>query len=203
MRPSSKTKVIGLAGGVGCGKTTALSIWERDYGAKILIADELGHLLTEPGYPAYEEIRQQFGGGVVLSDGRLDRGRLAEIVYADRKRLEMLNGIVHPRVREEIRKRLELWQGEPLIVLETAILFETGCDSFCDEVWGILTEREIRIERLKQLRGYTREKAEAVMAQQMSDEELRRRCHRVLENNGNLKNLKETIRNMTDLYIFC
>ena len=182
MRPSSKTKVIGLAGGVGCGKTTALSIWERDYGAKILIADELVH---------------------VLLDGRLDRGRLAEIVYADRKRLEMLNGIVHPRVREEIRKRLELWQGEPLIVLETAILFETGCDSFCDEVWGILTEREIRIERLKQLRGYTREKAEAVMAQQMSDEELRRRCHRVLENNGNLKNLKETIRNMTDLYIFC
>lgn len=193
--------VIGITGGVGCGKSTVMALLQEEYGAKILIADEIGHLVMEKGRPAYDEIRRTFGGGVIKQDGSIDREALSGIVYGDEEKLALLNGIVHPRVREEIRTKLLAWKEEPLIVLETAILFETGCDTLCDEVWAVVTGREIRIERLISSRGYTREKAESIMAKQLGEEQFLERCGRIIQNNGDLEMLKQQLRELMTHYI--
>lgn len=203
MRQNRKGKVIGLTGGVGCGKSTALSILQRDFGAKLIMADDLGHMVMETGHPAYEEICRHFGGGVLAEDGTLDRGALAQAVYSDRERLAVLNGIIHPYVLEEIKKKLDLWRAEPFVVIETAIMFETGCDKLCDEVWAVLADREVRIGRLMQSRGYTRQRAEAIMARQMDDGQFRVRCSRIIENNGDREQLKNRLKKLMDLYILC
>lgn len=82
---------------------------------------------------------------------------------------------------------------EPFIVLETALLFETGCDSICDSIWGIEAEKEVRIRRLMQSRGYTREKAEGIMKKQLSETEFRNRCDEMIENSGTPEQLRERL----------
>ena len=186
--------VIGITGGVGCGKSTAVDIMRETYGARTLIADNLGHEAMEPGTAAYGEILRVFGDEVVLPDGEIDRGRLAEIIYADDAKREQLNGIIHPFVKERIRERMREWEDEPLVVLETAILFETGCETLCDEVWGVLADRDVRIGRLVRTRGYSEEKAVSIMEKQMGDEEFIRRCHRILYNNGSVEELEDQIK---------
>lgn len=188
--------VIGITGGVGCGKSTVMKLLEEQYNAKLLVADELGHQLMEPGTPVYDQIRQAFGDDLVQEDGYLNRKLLAERIYEDDREREKLNGIIHPGVKEIIRQKLEKWKKEPLVCLETAILFETGCDEFCDAVWCVLTHREIRIRRLMESRGYSREKAEAIMKVQLSDEEWIRRCDESIENNGDVHKLSERLQEL-------
>lgn len=185
--------VLGITGGVGCGKSTVMDILENQYHAHVLIADDMGHEVMKKGETAYGRICEEFGMQILDEEGEIDRGKLASIVYGDPDRLRKLNEIVHPCVKEKIRQKLLLWQKEPLVVLETAILFETNCDELCDCVWGVLTDAEVRIPRLIQSRGYTREKAESIMEQQLSDEAYRKRCDAVVENNGDMNKLKEQI----------
>ena len=91
---------VGLTGGLGSGKSTVATIL-RELGAEVIEADELGRTLMEPGHSVYDEIVAEFGSQVVLSDGRINRPRLAELVFSAqdaRSRLDDLNGIVHPAV---------------------------------------------------------------------------------------------------------
>lgn len=188
--------VIGITGGVGCGKSTVINILQQEYGAKILIADDMGHLVMEKGHPAYDEICRRFGDDILNPDGAVNREALSEIVYRDGEKLAVLNSIIHPYVKEEIRKKLFIWKDEPLVVLETAILFETGCDALCDEVWAVFTGREVRIARLISSRGYTRKKAEDIMAKQLGEEQLRERCDRIIQNDGEQELLEVQIREL-------
>lgn len=188
--------VIGITGGIGCGKSTVMNLLEERYHAKLIIADELGHQALERGTTVYERIRKTFGQDLIRPDGSVDRDLLAERVYADSEKREMLNYIVHPYVRDRIREKLEQWKREPLVCLETAILFETGCDRFCDMVWGIFTERECRISRLMHSRGYPREKAEAIMDAQLPEEKWREKCDIMIENNGNMNKLEERLQEL-------
>lgn len=181
--------VVGLTGGVGSGKSVAMSLLSREFGAKLLIADDIGHRALEPNTLAYERIRNRFGAEYFTEDGEVDRNRLAALVYADGKKRAVLNDIVHPYVLGEIRKKLAEWREEPLVAIETAILFETECDKLCDQVWWIDADREVRIRRLMVSRGYSRERAEAIMSAQLPEEEWLHRCHFRIENNGDEKNL--------------
>lgn len=185
--------VIGMAGGVGSGKSTVLAMIREHYDVQICMADELGHRAMEQGTAAYEGIVKEFGRSALREDGTVDRNALAEIVYGDGRRLAILNGIVHPYVRQEIQRRIRQCPPEEVFVLESAILFEAGCDVLCDEVWGVLTEDEIRIRRLMEGRGYSREKAAGIMKCQMSNRELAGRCDRILVNDGDTDELLRQI----------
>ncbi len=188
--------VIGITGGVGCGKSTVMELLEKKFHARLLVADELGHRVMEPGTQAYEQIVKDFGEDLILGDGQLDRKLLAERIYGEDEKREKLNAIIHPCVKGCIQQMLAEWKEEPLICLETALLFETGCDKFCDTVWGIFTDREIRIQRLMEARGYTRKKAEAIMSVQLSDAEWGRRCDVCIENNGDLQKLEDKLQEL-------
>lgn len=194
--------VIGLTGGVGCGKSTVIACLEQDFHAKILMADEIGHRAMEPGTSCYDQIVQLFGKCCVTEDGEIDRNAVAARMYASDELREQLNGIIHPYVKNEIRKKLMEWSDEPLIVVETAILFESGCDEICDEVWGVLTSGEIRIQRLMDSRNYSVEKCQAIMKKQLSDDEFERRCKRIIRNDGDMQELRNQLKELLHNYGF-
>ncbi len=181
--------IIGITGGIGAGKSTVLSVLEKNFGARTIMADEIGHRALLPGTGVCEQIREIFGEDFLKEDGSANRDALAKEVYSDDAKRQRLNELIHPFVLDEIRRQLKAWQGEPLIVLETAILFETGCDKLCDAVWGVVADKEIRIQRLIRSRGYSREKAEVIMSKQLSDEQWSERCDRLIDNNGNEKKI--------------
>lgn len=188
--------VLGITGGVGCGKSTLLSMLEKKKGAKVILADNLGHEVMEPGTECYEQIVTILGSSILDETGHIKREKMAQIIYGDDEKRRQVNEIVHPSVKKEIKERIRMWQAEPLVVVETALMFESGCDAYCDEVWGIFTDPEIRIDRLSKSRGYSREKSLSIMQKQMSYEELKQKCSHVLFNDEDPDKLWEQIKEL-------
>ena len=188
--------VLGITGGVGCGKSTLLSMLEKKKGVKVILADNLGHEVMEPGTECYEQIVTLLGSSILDETGHIKREKMARIIYGDDEKRRQVNEIVHPSVKKEIKERIRMWQAEPLVVVETALMFESGCDAYCDEVWGIFTDPEIRIDRLSKSRGYSREKSLSIMQKQMSYEELKQKCSHVLFNDEDPDKLWEQIKEL-------
>lgn len=190
-------RVIGLTGGVGSGKSYVAHRLQELYGMELLIADELGHIAMEPGTDSFHQIVARFGTDVVLPDGTLDRKRLADLIFHDPQALEDMNGIVHPVVKEYLTDYIDSRRELPgIILLETAILYETGCDAFCDEVWYVSVPEEIRIRRLMVDRGYTEDKSRAMIASQKPDSFFRKRAQRIIDNAGNRQTLESVLKTM-------
>ena len=179
-------KIIGVTGGVGAGKSTVLNYLEKHYGAKLILADLVGHEVMEPGHEAYEQVVKAFGQEIVSEDKTIDRKALGAIVFADEKKRMILNRIIHPAVRQEILRRLE--EAELLhlsyVVVEAALFLEENYDAFCNETWYIYTSEDNRRLRLKESRGYSDEKIDRMFAAQKSHEEFLERCQFVIDNNG-------------------
>src|SRR5579885_3903142 len=119
---------IGLTGGIASGKSTVAAML-RELGFRVIDADRLAHRLTEPGQPAHDEILREFGPAVLDAAGRIDRPRLAAVVFSDPARLARLNAIVHPRVEESLHRQMDDWQREGVrepVLVEAALLLEAG-----------------------------------------------------------------------------
>lgn len=187
--------VIGLTGGVGSGKSYVAGRLKELCRAELLIADELGHIVMEPGTEGYQKIIARFGEDVRERSGVLDRKKLAEVIFHDEQALADMNAIIHPQVRayleQYIRERRE--QGG-IIFLETAIMYESGCDALCDEIWYVSVPAAVRIERLKKDRGYTREKAESIIRKQKSDAFFLDRADRVIDNSKDREALEQILK---------
>ena len=177
-------KFIGITGGVGAGKSAILEYIAEHYNAKVMLADEIAHDLMMPGTKCYDTIKEAFGAeDIFLQDGSFDRLKM------ETKR-EQMNGIVHPAVREYI---LEVYEEEKtkgaldFLILEAALLIEEHYDEICDELWYIYTSEENRRERLRENRGYSDEKIDGIFASQLTEEEYRRHCVKVIDNNGSVE----------------
>lgn len=186
-------KVIGITGGAGSGKSEVLKILAQDFGAYVIIADDLARHLSEKGQICYENIVSAFGSGVIGDDGELDRKKLASIVFGDEAKLKLLNEMTHPYVRQAILSDIDKQREKntaSCIVIEAALLIEAGYQNVCDEMWYVYTDLDIRRQRMKETRNYSDEKIDAVMASQLSDEAFRENCDRVIVNNSTLENVK-------------
>lgn len=179
-------KMIGITGGVGSGKSRVLSFLEETYDAVVCQADQVAWKLQEPGEKCYQEIVEHFGTGILNEDGTINRKALGKIVFGNEAQLLVLNAIMHPAVKNEIRNQIqkEAEKNVNLFVLEAALLIEEHYDEICDELWYIYTNEEIRRQRLKESRQYSDEKIDAIMASQLSEEVFRTACQRVIENSG-------------------
>ena len=179
-------KIIGVTGGVGAGKSTVLNYLEKRYGAKLILADLVGHEVMEPGHEAYEQVVKVFGQEIVSEDKTIDRKVLGAIVFADEKKRMILNRIIHPAVRQEILRRLEEAELSHLsyVVVEAALFLEENYDAFCDETWYIYTDEKIRRQRLKESRGYSDERIDQIFRSQKTHEEFQKRCMFMIDNNG-------------------
>lgn len=162
-----KTKVIGLTGGIGSGKTTIANYF-KSKGVPLYIADdEAKAILYTPA--AVIEVQEEFGDAV-MTDGIPDRAKLASVVFNDPDKLQKLNAIIHPKVLEHFKSWLERHGDEKFIIREAAILFESGRYKDCDAIILVTAPKEVRINRVIERDNTTREKVIERMNAQWDDE---------------------------------
>ncbi|MCL2708239.1 MAG: dephospho-CoA kinase [Defluviitaleaceae bacterium] len=153
MESSSKPPgipVIGLTGGSGCGKTL-VSKMLGGFGGYVIDADDLSHRAILNGEPAYGEIVAQFGDEILNAQGEIDRKKLGEIVFKDKVKLRLIEGIIHPKVLDETKRAIKTAETEGVYgfaVIDAPMLVEAGAHIFCQSVWMVVAERESRIERI-------------------------------------------------------
>ncbi len=181
--------VIGLTGVIGSGKSAvARMLAEMD--AAVVDADRIGHSVYEPGEPAFDELKTAFGEGIVGSDGRIARAKLAALVFASAQALGRLNAIVHPRIRQRLAAEVAELRAAarvPAIVIEAAVLLEAGWQDLCDEVWLVTAPAASVRERLAAERRMTPAQVAKRLGAQLSEEERRRHADVVIENDGTLE----------------
>jgi dephospho-CoA kinase len=182
---------VGLTGGIASGKSlVADELAAR--GAIIIDADVLAREVVEPGTPGLEAIVERFGTDV-LSDGQLNRARLAEIVFADPAARRDLERIVHPAVRARAVE-LEQAAGSAAVVVHVIpLLVETGQQQNFDLVVAVDVDHETQINRLMARNGFSRAEAESRIAAQASNEDRKAAADVVLDNSGSLAQLKDQI----------
>lgn len=184
-------KFIGITGGVGAGKSAILSHLAKKPDTRVMLADEIAHELMEQGTDCYHAIQQTFGNeDIFLPGGGLDRGKLAAVIFADPAKRQQMNDIVHPAVKEYVKRQAakERERGTlKLLVLEAALLIEEHYDEICDELWYIYTSEEIREMRLMESRGYSREKVHQIFDSQLDEASYRKHCTVVIDNNGTVE----------------
>ncbi len=192
-------RIIGITGGIGTGKSTVLHMMEQEAGVYIVETDRLAHTLMEPGQKTYEKIVDTFGTQILSEDGTIDRASLGKIVFEDAVKLEQLNAIVHPAVKEYIITDIAAKRKNGVVqfyVIEAALLIEDGYKAICDELWYIYVDREERIRRLIAGRGGDRAKYESVMENQATEEYYMTNCDVVIHNEGSLEKTVNVVKEL-------
>lgn len=190
-------KVIGITGGVGCGKSAILGELENTLNCVVLRADEAALMLERKGHDCYDSLVMLLGKEILDSDEEIDRRKMAEIVFDDSNLLMKVNNIVHPAVRQYILEQIEKYRKQGKIdyfFLEAALLIECGYNSVVDEMWYIFADKDIRIKRLKETRNYSDQKIEGIMASQLSEDEFKKNSDFVIDNSGSLEQSINQIR---------
>ena len=165
------SRVIGLTGPIGAGKSTVAGML-RELGAKVIDADAVVHDEQSRGTVGYSAIVQAFGTHVLGEDKEIDRAKLAAEVFADPKKLARLERIMHPRVIARILQARKMLKDGDVMVVEAIKLLESDLRRACDEIWVVLAPRALQLERL-QARGLPRSEAELRLLRQASEEEFR------------------------------
>ena len=195
-------KIIGITGGVGAGKTQILEYLNDKYGATVCQADEVAKKLQKKGTDCHRAIVEHFGADILDPKGELNREKLAQIIFTDKEERAVLNGIVHPAIKEEIRKiiKKEERKHTSLFLLEAALLIDDHYEQICDEIWYVYVEDAIRKKRLIYARGYDAEKVDDIIASQLPKDVFLRNSDRVIDNSGIFEETKiqldEMIRNL-------
>ena len=173
----NKPYVVGITGGIGCGKTVATDFLEEQ-GALVLDADVESRALTAENGEALLPILETFGEGVFFEDGRLNRRALAELIFSDEAQRRALEGILHPMIQHRIMQRIRQagQDGVPFLFLSVPLLFETGMDALCDETWCLSLDEEKQIERVTERDHLSRAEVLARINSQMPLAEKERRA---------------------------
>lgn len=177
----NKPYLVGLTGGIATGKSH-LSETLKQHGVVVIDADQISHALTAPGGKALPLLRAAFGNGIF--DGQvLNRKALSQQVFRSPEKLASLNAILHPLVFEEIRRQIKKHSHLPALVLDIPLLFETGYEKHCDEVWCAYAPQDEQIPRLLK-RGHSRSEALARINSQMSAKDKADRADQVILTTG-------------------
>ena len=188
-------KIIGLTGGIACGKST-VSAELRAHGAAIIDADALAHELSQPNQPIYNAYVERFGREIVTADGTLDRAAIARRVFVDPAVRAEVEAIAHPIIRSAAEARLRAARDENkrAAVLDVPLLFEAGWDALADETWVVALPREEQLARLlARDTSMDAGEARARIAAQMSLAEKCARADVVIDNSGTVEEIREYI----------
>ncbi len=185
------TKVVGLTGGMGSGKSTVSQIM-AELGAVIIDADKVGHEAYQANTKTWQDVVAAFGKQVVAQDGSIDRKKLGAIVFGNPEQLERLNHIVHPRMFEMMKERIEQYrrQGIKVVVLDAAILFEANWTPLVDMIWVVIASEPVVVARAVARTGLPEEQIRARLHSQMSNEERIKRADNVIRNDGTIDELR-------------
>lgn len=197
-------RIIGITGGVGAGKSEILAYIEEHYNCRVILADKVAHQVEEPGQKCYDELVVLLGKYILNPDGTIDKVKMAEKIFADKNVLQKVNDIIHPAVKKYIMQEIEYRRTEgklDFIFVEAALLIEDGYEQIVDELWYIYSEIDIRRSRLRKSRAYSDEKIDNILKGQLSDEEFRRHCKVIIDNNGNLSDTCKQIDKKLEEYL--
>lgn len=189
------TAVIGLTGGIACGKSTVAQVF-RELGARIVDADELAREVTRPGEPALAALVKAFGEDILNADGELDRKKLGDRVFGNPSAVATLNAITHPAILARTGKRLADAQREGLgwVVYEAALILENRAEAGLSALVCVLCPAELQRARLMARNGLTLEEAERRIAAQTDDANRRAKATWLIENDAELDTLKARAR---------
>ncbi|HMK38997.1 MAG TPA: dephospho-CoA kinase [Bacteroidota bacterium] len=194
--PSEPVPLVGVTGGIGSGKSEACLCFRR-LGRTVMSADLIARDLTEKNAGVRGAISRAFGDGIYAPGGELRRSELARIVFREPAKLRALNAIVHPLVFSTLNDsllRLRDEETRPYVVVEAALVFESGMDRNLDATVVVRAPEETRIERVIRRDRLPRQEIIARMRSQMPAEEASRRADFVIENNGAESDLMERVK---------
>ncbi len=190
--------IVGLTGGIASGKTEVTSRLVA-LGAMVVDADQVAREVTVPGTEVFRRLVGEFGRGILGAEGGIDRPALAEKVFGNESRRQLLNSITHPAIFAEIVSRVReygesLGPGDvPVVVVDAALIVDIGASGMFDLLVVVTAEEKTRIRRLTGKRGMCEEDARGRVASQITDRERIDSADIVIENNGSIEELKETV----------
>jgi len=194
-------KVIGLTGGIGSGKST-VSQFLTEMCAVSIDADKVGHEALKPDTETWREVVATFGREIVTRSGESERKKLGEIVFGNPESLSRLNQIMHTRMRAMMEAQIEEYrrQGVDVVVVEAAILIEVEADwiSLVDEIWVVIAPESAVLRRVKEQRGLAKEETLARIRSQLSAEERVKHADVVINNDGNLDEMKAKVKELLE-----
>ena len=182
--------IIGLTGGVACGKSSAVA-YVIKYGATVIDADKISKEVSE-SKQIIDEICRQFGKDVA-SAGKLERKKLAKIVFGDKEKLEKLNSIMHPPIIEKIKAEIEKNREKKLVIVDIPLLYEVGFEKYMDKVIVVSAPFEIQLSRLLARDNRDYETAVAMINSQLPLSEKRKKADIVIENGGTKEELGDKV----------
>jgi dephospho-CoA kinase len=187
-------KVIGLTGGIATGKSAVASLLS-ELGARIIDADELAREVVKPGREAWQDIVEAFGTEILREDKTIDREKLRKIVFRDPKARKRLESITHPRIRTLAQQRIQnlAAEGAGIIVYEAPLLFENQVHLWLRPVILVACDLAIQKHRLQERDGLNEEEIQQHLKAQMSLEEKRKLADFIIENNGDLEELRRQV----------
>jgi len=190
-------KVIGLTGGISSGKST-VSQFLAELGAVIIDADKIGHEVLKPDSEVWREVVAAFGRQIITANGKINREKLGEIVFSNSEARARLNQIMHPRIYDMVKTRLEEYrrQGAGIVVLEAPLLLEAGWTSLVDEVWVTTASEATMLKRLRERTGLSEKESLARIRSQLPTEERVKHADAVIDTDCSLGELKVKVKEL-------
>ncbi|MFJ7306641.1 dephospho-CoA kinase [Peribacillus frigoritolerans] len=188
-------QIIGITGGIASGKST-VSLYLQELGFTIVDADLASRAVVEPGEEAYHQVVKAFGEDILLTDGNIDRVKLGSIIFNDQEKRLLLNGIVHPAVRNWMRVKTEaaLSSGEETVFMDIPLLFESKLTFMVDKTLLIYVDEQVQLERLMNRNGLSETEALARINSQMPLADKKALADAVIDNNGDINETKRQVK---------
>ncbi|SIQ15153.1 dephospho-CoA kinase [Peribacillus simplex] len=188
-------QIIGLTGGIASGKST-VSLYLQELGFTIVDADLASRAVVEPGEEAYHQVVKAFGEEILLPDGNIDRAKLGSIIFNDQEKRLLLNGIVHPAVRNWMRLKTEeaLSSGEETVFMDIPLLFESKLTFMVEKTLLIYVDEQVQLQRLMNRNGLSETEALARINSQMPLADKKALADAVIDNNGNINETKRQVK---------
>ncbi|HXN02793.1 MAG TPA: dephospho-CoA kinase [Candidatus Dormibacteraeota bacterium] len=193
-------RVLGLTGGIGSGKSMVTQMFAR-LGAAVIDADQLAREVVEPGQPALREIAAAFGPDVLLPDGRLDRPKLAGIIFADPAERAKLDAITHPRIRARMDAEVKARRSGPgVLIVDIPLLYENDRSNSVERVIVVWVDPQTQLRRIRQRDGLSAQAANQRIAAQMPLDSKRARADHVIDNSGSREDTQRQVEAIYRLY---
>ena len=190
--------VVGITGGIGSGKSAVTDHLET-LGITVVDADKVARVVVEPGTPGLTAIAEHFGTDILLADGGLDRAALRKIVFDNPDERKVLEGITHPRIRDEIARQLSE-ANSPYVVLSSPLLLESGQNTFADYVVVVDVPEEVQLKRTMARDDNSEALVKQIMAAQLIGIRVYRGQTRRFRMMGASKRFMSVLNNCTTTY---
>ena len=189
-------KIIGITGNSGSGKSSVSEIIAKKCDNSIIIdADKIAKSMASINTKYYNAIKKEFGKDILKANLEIDRKKLANIIFNNDEKRDVLNRITFKYVVSNIKQKINFNKNKEVIIIDNQILYQSDLDQICDITLGIIADKNVKIERICKRDKININQAENRINKQLEDKILEKNCNYIIENNGSLKELNEKLQN--------